>query len=332
VGDVSGWERIELGDGELRAVVLPGRGGDVLSLRHAPSGAELLWQAPWDGHRGPAVPAGADFHDWYLGGWQDLFPNGGAPGVVDGVAHEQHGESWRRAWAVERDGGALELSVALETLPLRARKRIEVAGATLRISEQVANAGGAAVRMMWGHHPAFGGDLVERGCRVDLPGGRTECFGGEVDTSARLASHGEGRWPSIPGRDGRAVDLSVVPGPESRSHDVCLIGELEAGWYAVRNPARGLGVALRFPRELFRWLWMWQPFGGASAEPFSRGTYALALEPWTSPPSLEAAVRRGEEVLLAAGERLEAELELTVFAADERPVLDVGPGGAIVFG
>lgn len=333
MGDVSSWEQVALGDGELRAVVLPGRGGDVLSLTHAPSGAQLLWQAPWEGHAGPAVPAGADFHDWYLGGWQDLFPNGGAPGVVDGVAHEQHGESWRRAWAGGLTGdGALELSVALDTLPLRARKRIEVRGATLRIAEQVVNAGPDAVRTMWGHHPAYGGDLVERGCRVDLPGGRTECFGGEVDATARLAAHGEGRWPHVPGRDGQPVDLSVVPGPESRSHDVCLITDLSAGWYALRNPARGLGVALRFPRELFRFLWMWQPFGGATGEPFSRGTYALALEPWTSPPSLEAATRRGAEVRLAAGQALEAELELTVFAADERPVADVGPGGAIAFG
>jgi Domain of unknown function (DUF4432) len=330
MGDVNGWESIELAGSELRAVVLPGRGGDIASLEHRPTGASLLWRAPWDTPAGPRVPPGADFHEWYLGGWQDLFPNGGAPCTVDGVEHEQHGESWRRAWTWRRDGDALELEVTLDTLPLRTRKRIEVRGATVRVQEEIAHVGSEPARMMWGHHPTYGGDLIERGCRIEVAGGRTECFGAQVDSTSRLAPVGTGRWPRIPGRGGDLVDLSVVPGPESGSHDVCLITDVEAGWYAIRNPRRGVGVAVRYPREVFGYLWMWQPFGGATLAPFDRETYALALEPWTSPPSLGAAVERDAEVRLAPGESLRAEIELTAFAADERPVTDVRPGGEVV--
>jgi galactose mutarotase-like enzyme len=329
MGDVSTWERIALGSDELLAAVLPGRGGDILSLEHRPSGAQLLWAAPWNTPAGPAVPEGADFHEWYLGGWQDLFPNGGAPAEVDGVRHEQHGESWRRAWAATPIDGGVQLDVTLGVLPLRAHKTIRVAGPTLTVRERIENAGAAELRMMWGHHPAYGGALVEAGARVDLPGGTTECFGAAVDSTSRLADRGSGRWPRLPGRDGGEIDLSLVPGPESGTHDVCLVTDLEAGWYAIRNPRRGLGVAVRFPREVFRFLWMWQPYGGATFAPFDQGIYALALEPWTSPPSLGAAAAREAAVRLAPGEALEAEIELTVFAADERAVLDVGPGGIL---
>jgi galactose mutarotase-like enzyme len=310
------WERAVLENEHLRVVVLPGRGGDVHAIKHRPTATQLLWHAPWETPAGPAVPEGADFHEWYLGGWQDLLPNGEAPCTVDGVRHEQHGESWRLPWSCARVDETLVLDVALRVLPLRAWRVLRLAGAMLRVEERVENVGREPVRFMWGHHPAWGGDLLEAGCRVELPGGRVHGYGIDLDRTSRLAATGSGDWPRMPGRAGGSVDLSLVPGPEARSHDVALITDLPDGWYALRNPRRGIGVAVRFPREVFRWLWMWQPYGGATAEPFSRGTYALALEPWTSPPCLAKAVERGAEVRLAPGERLEAMLEVTVLDAE----------------
>lgn len=326
------WATEVLDNGQLRVVVLPGRGGDVHALEHRPSSTQLLWHAPWTTPAGPSVPDGADFHEWYLGGWQDLLPNGAGPCTVDGVQHEQHGESWRLPWSCARRDETLVLEVALRVLPLRATRRLRLVGATLRVEERIENAGEAPVRFMWGHHPAWGGDLLEAGCRVDLPGGRTHCFGSEVDRSSRLAAVGSGEWPRLPGRQGGSVDLSVVPGAEAGSHDVALVTDLQDGWYALRNPRRGVGVAVRFPRETFRWIWMWQPYGGATVEPFSRGTYALALEPWTSPPGLANAVERGAEIRLGPGERLEATLEVTAFDATDAPVTAIGAGGAVATG
>lgn len=88
-------------------------------------------------------------------------------------------------------------------------------------------------------------------------------------------------------------------------------------WCAVRNPNRRLGLTLTFPRDVFRWLWIWQAFGGATAAPFDERVSTLALEPWTSPPSLAAAVARGEAAVLAAGASLEAVVEATVLAGTE---------------
>lgn len=332
MSEVSGWQQVVLANDHLRAVVLPGRGGDILSLEHLPSATSLLWRAPWQTPPGPHVAPGAGFLDWYQGGWQDLLPNGGPPCVVDGVEHDWHGESWRRAWTVvEADGAGLELEVTLETLPLRVRKRIELDGPTLRVRERIEHAGDEPVRMLWGQHPAWGGELLEAGCRVDLPGGRTECYGVQIQETSELADAGEGRWPLLPGRAGGSVDLSRVPGPEHGTHDLCAIGDLAAGWYALRNPRRGIGVALRFPHELFRWLWMWRPFGGVDAPPLDGRTYALAIEPWTGPsPSLAAGVERGEALRLAPGEAVAAEIELTVFAASDVAVVDVGRNGQVI--
>ena len=89
----------------------------------------------------------------------------------------------------------------------------------------------------------------------------------------------------------------------------------------LRNPRRGVAFALTFPAELFRWVWIWQAFGGATSPPFDERVYTLALEPWTSPPSLAHAAGRGEAAVLGPGEALEATVEATVLA-DAHPMLE----------
>jgi Domain of unknown function (DUF4432) len=296
----------------LRVVVLPGKGGEIWELWHVPSGSQLLWHAPWELRRGPAVAPGSHFDDWYAGGWQDLLPNGDTACEVEGVSHGFHGESWALPWSCTARDGVLELSASLTTLPLRVTKTLSLDGPTLRIEERVENAGAKEVSFSWGHHPALGGDLLDPGCVVDLPGGTVETPAEPVDVTSRLAPGATSAWPYASGRNGERVDLRAVPPPTARTHDVALVRDLVDGWCAVRNPRRRLGLALTFPRDVFRWLWIWQAFGGATAAPFDERVYTLALEPWTSPPSLAAAVARGEAAVLAAGASLDATIEATV--------------------
>jgi hypothetical protein len=309
---VNGWETATLDNGEIRVVVLPAKGGEIWELRHVRTGAQLLWHAPWGLRPGPRVAADDHFDDWYAGGWQDLLPNGDAACEVDGVEHAFHGESWALPWSCTACAGTLELATSLRTLPLRVTKTLSLDGETLRIEERVENAGNRELRFAWGHHPALGGDLLESGCEIDLPGGRVETSPEPVDETSRLAAGATSTWPYAPGRDGGHVDLRAVPGPEARSHDVALVTGLAAGWCAVRNPRRRLGLALTFPREVFGWVWIWAAYGGATAPPFDERVYTLALEPWTSPPSLARAVARGEAAVLAPGASLEVTVEATV--------------------
>lgn len=328
---IAGWLATVLDNGILRAVVLPAKGGDVWELRHLASGTQVLWQAPWGLPQGPAIPAGAAFDDWYAGGWQDLLPNGDAACTVAGVEHGFHGESWALAWRVEdvrRD--ELRLAAELRTAPLRVSRTLRLSGATLAVHERVEHAGGTdPATFMWGHHPALGGDLLEAGCVLELPGGTVEAYHEPVDVTSALAPGARSRWPLARGVDGGTVDLSAVPGPSHGTHDVALVTDLEGDWYALRNPARDCGLALRFPRETFRWLWIWQAFGGARTPPFGPDTYTLAVEPWTSPPVLARAADRGEAARLEPGGVLEATIEATAFSGAAAPVVDVRPGGRV---
>ena len=120
-----------------------------------------------------------------------------------------------------------------------------------------------------------------------------------------------------------------MPGSSARTHDVTLVTEMPDGWFALRNPRRGVGVAFRFPRSAFPWLWLWQAYGGVREPPYDAGTYTLAVEPWSSPPSLARAAARNAAAVLGPGEALDVTIEVTVFQPANAPLRGVGPGRKI---
>jgi hypothetical protein len=58
----------------VRAFVLPALGGHVLSLVDKAADRELLWANPRTTPR--EAPYGANFDDWWSGGWDEIFPTG----------------------------------------------------------------------------------------------------------------------------------------------------------------------------------------------------------------------------------------------------------------
>ena len=76
--------------------------------------------------------------------------------------------------------------------------------------------------------------------------------------------------------------------------------DLEAGWLAVSNPRLDLTFRLEWDHEVFGWIVLWQPYGGAVELPL-KGSYALGIEPWTSRLCLEQAVAEGVALEVPGG-------------------------------
>jgi hypothetical protein len=99
------------------------------------------------------------------------------------------------------------------------------------------------------------------------------------------------------------VDLSRIPGPEARSHDLALMSDLKDGWYAITNARRRVGFGMVWPVEAFRALWFWQVYGGALGQPWYGRTFNVGIEPWTTPDeTLEEAMEAGTHRTLGPGE------------------------------
>jgi hypothetical protein len=159
----------------------------------------------------------------------------------------------------------------------------------------------------------LGPPLVAAGAELRVPCRAIVTPGEPWEHTARLAPGQRSAWPCAQGRDGGAVDLSRIPGPEAGSHDDVYLTALDGGWAEVRNPALRLGFRLDWDPGVFRWVISWQPFGGAHAMPL-RGAYALGVEPWVSGGNLAAGVAAGEAVELAGGQALETTVVASIIA------------------
>ena len=93
----------------------------------------------------------------------------------------------------------------------------------------------------------------------------------EAET-ARLEPGQREPWPHARLRSGGTVDLTEVPGPEAESHDDLFVTELEAGWLSVRKPHPALTFRLEWDPAVFAWVVLWQPYGGARANPLPAPT------------------------------------------------------------
>ena len=300
----SGWRELPLESEELRVVVLPDRGAEIVELLHRPSGVDPLFRAPW-GLDPPGSPAraGSDGHAFlevYAGGWQELFPSVNDPCTYRGRAIPFHGEVATLPWDCARDGDSLRCTVRCRETPFLLERVMRLEDASLVVEERVRNEGREPAHFVWGHHCVLGPPFLEAGCRLHVPARRIETIPEMWEETARLEPGQRETWPQARLRRGGTADLTVVPGPEEGSHDDVYLTDLYGGWAAVENPRLGLAFRLEWDPAVFHWLISWQPYGGARAMPLA-GSYALGVEPWVTRLNLEQAVGAGEAFELEPG-------------------------------
>jgi galactose mutarotase-like enzyme len=319
---VNGHAALILENELLRIGILPEKGADIFELIYkSADGSEdiqFLMQTPW-GLKPPGTQPPLDFLENYEGGWQELFPN-----ANDGCQHRGqdipfHGEVALLPWQfdiLQDDANeiALHLSVVCKRTPFRLERamRLRHDESRLLIQEKVTNIGDESFEFVWGHHIVLGGNFLEDGCLLDIPA--QQIFTPDVlyePLTARLEAHQTGTWPLARGRKGESVDLSFIPGPQSRSHDDVILGGLKQGIYRVTNPRLKLSFILEWDADIFPWVMYWQPYGGADLPPLT-GIYGIGLEPWVARYPLADAVKAGQTKILKGGESLETKLVVEI--------------------
>jgi hypothetical protein len=222
------------------------------------------------------------------------------------------------------------MSVSLYRSPLTLERTLSLRRdqAALFIHERLINQADLEFAVMWGHHPAFGTPFVDESCVVHTPAQKVEV----------LAYHANGLWqpggdydfPLVPNRrSGQPQDITRVLPPSTRSVDVVFFKELTEGWYGLTNQNQGVGFGMAWDKDLFKYLWMWQVYGGHTDYPWYGRTYNCALEPFTSypPAGIKNAVDNGTARLLRPLEIIET--ELVAVAYEGQGVRRVGLDGSV---
>jgi len=308
----------------IRVMVAADKGTDILEFLHKPTDTDFMWHSsnglrPMSHFRPSSPLATGHFREHFAGGWYEMLPNGPAPCTHRGAEFGYHGEAALLPWAyrieIDEPGCiAVKFQVRLARVPLMVEKTLTLRrdSSTLHMHERITSEAGQDVDFLWGHHPTFGYPFLEERCRIYLP----PCMvrvGDELPPDSRLAPAQTAAWSMIRGRDGASIDLSIVPAPETRSHDFVRLEDAREGWFAIVNPHRKVGFALRYDARLFPVLGFWQVWCGGVDYPWYGMNYMAALEPACDLPSLAEAARKGTALSLAAGEMMETELEATAF-------------------
>jgi hypothetical protein len=277
--------------------VLPDKGADIYALVSKPDGIDVLWKSPWGlrpaGGVHSAADSGAAWLEAYEGGWQEIFPNGGAANAYRGVELNFHGEASLASWDFEitaEQGDLVEVrfSTRLRRSPFRIERTMRIATKrpVVTFHERISNEGQEDLEAMWGHHPAYGAPFLSGDCRIDT-NARTmhadDEIGGPLNPLSKGATYS---WPHGE-RDGVSTDLSLVAGPDDPPHEtMAYLTDFtgEHGWYGITNTALGLGVGLVWPKAIFPYAWFWQEMHASPGFPWYAGVYVMAIEPFSSMP------------------------------------------------
>ena len=110
--------------------------------------------------------------------------------------------------------------------------------------------------------------------------------------------------------------------------DVVFFKELSEGWYGLTNREQGVGFGMAWDHELFKYLWMWQVYGGHDDYPWYGRTYNCALEPFTSypPAGIKNAIENGTALMLKPVQVIET--ALVAVAYEGQGVKSIGLDGS----
>lgn len=318
----------------LRVGVLAGRGADIVELNYKPRDLDFVWLSP-HGVREPSGPAGpyrdglATFVESYPGGWQEIFPNGGAPSHYGGAAFGQHDEVFALAWDIDvvedsEASVAVRFRATARKVPclLERTVRMDAGVPGFRFEERLTNTSAVPVRAMWGHHITFGRPFLRPGGRIRLPNGVT-VIPHDVPIAPdgrRVHNREPFPWPVARDADGNGLDLSIVPEPGTPS-DIVYLTDFPAdrAWYEVHDADGRVGGRVEWDARQMPYLWCWQEFGATTAYPWYGRTWTIGLEPFSSYPTngLADAVANGTALTLEGGESREFWLGMTVIDSEE---------------
>lgn len=327
---------ITIANEDVEVVVLANKGADIYALVDRRTGVDVLFKSPW-GARTPSLwsETSTSLERWissYAGGWQLLVPNGGDECEERGVTWGFHGEAAMVPWDVlERSDDAVTLETSLVTAPLRIRRELRLDGPVLRVTERVTNLSTETTEFMWSHHPAFGAPFLDGTCFLSVGCRTVQSDDQAPGTLLSPASTHE--WPIVTSADGEEVDLRSIPDPSEPRSVLAYLKDFSAGFFAITNPTLGLGVAIRWPLEVFDKAWLWQEIHSGEGWPWFRRAYVVAVEPASSIPGrgIQSARELNEPlVVLAANESREVVLEAVLFEGSTA-VEGVAEGGVVKF-
>ncbi|MCL4377729.1 MAG: DUF4432 family protein [Actinobacteria bacterium] len=308
----------------IKLSILVGKGTDIIELIYKPKDLNLLWRSPKNFSRQDIENnlVKNDFLETYLGGWQEIIPNGGPPVLYKGAAYGQHEETPLLAWNYKIiedkiDKISVEFSVNLKKMPLSIKKSITLISGdpVIYIDEEISNSGGEPLDFMWGHHPCFGEPFLDESCVIDFHSEEILSNINPISSNPIVKPNAMGKLDAFPGFNGQSVNLSKVMSKKIKTAELLYAIKMLDSWFSIKNSEKNIGIGFVFDENIFKYLYLWFVYGGGDGYPWYSNTYSLAVEPWSSYPGLGLieAINNKTSLKIMPGERINTWLKTIIF-------------------
>ncbi|MCM8817900.1 MAG: DUF4432 family protein [Candidatus Omnitrophica bacterium] len=319
----NGYKCVYIENEVIRVEILVDKGTDIVEFLYKEKDIDFMWRSPIPlYHQGKLIQTAptkiGSFIDYYPGGWQEVFPNGGGICEYKGATIGLHGEVALLPWQykiIEDSYEKVSIKFYVHTYrtPFYLEKKITIKSQTpyIEIEEEVFNLSGEEIDFIWGHHPAIGKPFLSEGCVIKIKGAKIKVVPGDGKAITNLKQV-EGKWPFVEGIDGKSVDISKVPSEKDNVSDIIFLSEIQEGYYEILNQKLKLAFFMEFPKEIFKYIWFWRVAKGSYNYPWWGRTYNIALEPFSSLPNLSEAVKRNESLKLNPNSSLKVNIKAGV--------------------
>ena len=323
----------------IRVGVLLEKGADIFEFTYKPGDLDFMWQSPIPMRSqfvATSVLSEGNYHDYYYGGWQEILPSAGwSSEPYLGTFQGLHGEvsllpSEARVIEDKPEQITLQTRVTLYRSPLTLERNLtlKTGQAGLFIQECLVNHSTGKFAIMWGHHPALGEPFLDDSCIVQAPATTVEVM--DFHPNGLWSRESQFKFPLVKNRRTQQLeDITKIRDRTAKSVDVMFLKELTEGWYGITNKRKQIGFGMAWDKDLFKYLWMWQNYGGHDDYPWYGRAYTCALEPFTSypPAGIGEAIKNGTALYMQPGETIET--ELVAVAYEGEGVKSISIDGAI---
>ncbi|MCX7917159.1 MAG: DUF4432 family protein [bacterium] len=318
-----GYKCIYLENEVIRVEIIVDKGTDIVEFLYKEKDIDFMWRSPI-----PTYPSSkliqtassktGNFIDYYPGGWQEIFPNGGGICEYKGAVLGLHGEVALLPWEYEiiensKERIVIKFGVHTYRTPFDLEKTIlmESGKPYITIDEEVFNLAGEEMDFIWRHHPTFGKPFLSEDCSINIKKAKVKVIPSNGESFTNLKQI-EGEWPFVEGINGKNIDISKVPSESENISDVIFLSEIEEGYCEIINERIKIGFFMEFPKEVFRYIWFWRIAKGSCNYPWYGRNYNIALEPFSSLPVLTEAIKRNDQLKLKEMSSLKVKLKAEV--------------------
>ncbi|MDD5658930.1 MAG: DUF4432 family protein [Actinomycetota bacterium] len=309
----------------LRVGIITGKGTDFFEFLYKPKDMDFIWLSPFEFSPPEKYfmtknQSSGRFMDFYEGGWQEIFPNGGGTCNVSGAEFGQHDEVSLLPWNYEIIEDAIDkievkFFVNTRLTPFLLEKNIilERNSPSIVINEKVFNKSSVDLNAIWGHHLSYGFPFLEEGCKISLnaSGFTTYDLPGVSDENIELNK--KHKWPILTTNDGKETDLSIIPSEKLETSKFLYIDEIAKGEYEIINEKKKLGIKIEWDKKIMPCLWYWQEFNKSTGYPWYKMSRVFGLEPFsTNIMGLNNTINKNKGLKIRGSSEIEFSLKIKV--------------------